>query len=31
MQQFAISRLKINVNIGPKLELVTNLFVMKLL
>ena len=31
MQQFVISGLKSDVNIRPKLELVTNLFVMKLL
>ena len=31
MQKFVISGLKSDVNIGPKLELVTNLFVMKLL
>ena len=31
MQQFVISGLKSDANIGPKLELVTNLFVIKLL
>ena len=31
MQQFVISGLKSDVNIGPKLESVTNLFAMKLL